>query len=40
MMVQEEFSLKYVSNKNFYLNVTHSGYNDNYRREVPTVKIS
>ena len=30
---------KYVSNKNFYLNVTHSGYNDNYRREVPTVNL-
>lgn len=30
---------KYVSNKNFYLNITHSGYNDNYRREVPTVNL-
>lgn len=30
---------KYVSNKNFYLNVTHSGYNDNYRREVPTINL-
>ncbi|WP_075572339.1 SIR2 family protein [Megasphaera coli] len=30
---------KYVSNKNFYLNVTHSGYNDNYKREVPTVNL-
>lgn len=30
---------KYVSNKNYYLNVTHSGYNDNYRREVPTINL-
>jgi len=30
---------KYISNKNYYLNVTHSGYNDNYRREVPTVNL-
>lgn len=30
---------KYISNKNFYLNVTHSGYNDNYRREVPTINL-
>lgn len=30
---------KYVSNKNYYLNVTHSGYNDNYKREVPTVNL-
>lgn len=30
---------KYISNKNYYLNVTHSGYNDNYKREVPTVNL-
>lgn len=30
---------KYISNKNFYLNVTHSGYNDKYRREVPTINL-
>lgn len=30
---------KYISNKNFYLNVTHSGYNDNYRREIPTINL-
>lgn len=30
---------KYISNSNFYLNVTHSGYNDNYRYEVPTVNL-
>ena len=30
---------RYVSNSNFYLNVTHSGYNDNYRYEVPTVNL-
>lgn len=30
---------KYVSNKNFYLNVSHSEYNDNYRKEVPTVNL-
>lgn len=30
---------KYISNQNFYLNVTHSGYNDNYRREVPTINL-
>lgn len=30
---------KYINNKNFYLNVTHSGYNDNYKREVPTVNL-
>lgn len=28
-----------ISNQNFYLNVTHSGYNDNYRREVPTINL-
>ncbi|QTJ58368.1 SIR2 family protein [Dolosigranulum pigrum] len=33
------FINKYISNKNFYLNITHSGYNDNYRREVPTVNL-
>ena len=30
---------RYVSNQNFYLNVTHSGYHDNYRREIPTVNL-
>lgn len=30
---------RYISNQNFYLNVTHSGYNDNYRREVPTINL-
>lgn len=30
---------KYVSNKNYYLNVSHSGYNDNYKREVPTINL-
>lgn len=30
---------RYISNKNFYLNITHSGYNDNYKREVPTVNL-
>lgn len=30
---------KYISNKNYYLNITHSGYNDNYKREVPTVNL-
>lgn len=33
------FFKKYISNKNFYLNVTHSGYNDNFRREVPTINL-
>lgn len=33
------FFRKYISNKNYYLNVTHSGYNDNYRREVPTINL-
>ena len=31
--------IRYISNQNFYLNVTHSGYNDTYRREVPTVNL-
>lgn len=30
---------RYISNKNFYLNITHSGYNDYYKREVPTVNL-
>lgn len=30
---------KHVNNANFYLNVSHSGYNDNYRREVPTINL-
>lgn len=30
---------KYVSNKNFYLNLTHSGYSDNYKREIPIVNL-
>ena len=30
---------KYISNSNFYLNITHSGYNDNYKREVPTINL-
>lgn len=30
---------KYISNSNYYLNVSHSGYNDNYKREVPTVNL-
>lgn len=30
---------KIVNNANFYLNVSHSGYNDNYRREVPTINL-
>lgn len=30
---------KYISNKNFYLNITHSGYNDNYKKEVPTINL-
>lgn len=30
---------RYVHNDNFYLNITHSGYNDNYRREVPTINL-
>ncbi len=33
------FFKKYISNKNFYMNVTHSGYNDNFRREVPTINL-
>ncbi|ELW0116863.1 SIR2 family protein, partial [Staphylococcus pseudintermedius] len=33
------FFQKYINNKNFYLNVTHSGYNDNFRREVPTINL-
>lgn len=33
------FFEKYISNRNFYLNITHSGYNDNYRREVPTINL-
>lgn len=33
------FFQKYISNQNFYLNVTHSGYNDNFRREVPTINL-
>ncbi|MEQ2401621.1 SIR2 family protein [Peptoniphilus hominis (ex Hitch et al. 2025)] len=33
------FFNKSINNKNFYLNVTHSGYNDNYRREVPTINL-
>lgn len=33
------FFQKYISNKNFYMNVTHSGYNDNFRREVPTINL-
>lgn len=30
---------KYISNKNYYLNISHSGYNDNYKREVPTINL-
>lgn len=30
---------RYISNANYYLNVSHSGYNDNYRREVPTINL-
>ena len=30
---------RYISNQNFYLNVTHSGYNDAYRREIPTINL-
>lgn len=30
---------KYISNKNYYLNVSHSGYNDNYKKEVPTINL-
>nr|WP_237076628.1 SIR2 family protein [Mycoplasma phocoeninasale] len=33
------FFKKYISNQNFYLGITHSGYNDNYRREVPTINL-
>lgn len=33
------FSKKYIDNNNFYLNVSHSGYNDNYKREVPTINL-
>lgn len=39
MMVLGGVFKKYISNKNFYLNVTHSGYNDNYKREVPTINL-
>lgn len=30
---------RYINNKNFYLNITHSGYNDTYRKEVPTINL-
>lgn len=30
---------KYINSSNYYLNVTHSGYNDNFRREVPTINL-
>lgn len=30
---------RYINNKNFYLNITHSGYNDAYRKEVPTINL-
>lgn len=33
------FFKKFISNKNFYLNVTHSGYNDNYSRQLPTINL-
>lgn len=30
---------RYINNKNFYLNITHSGYNDTYIKEVPTINL-
>lgn len=33
------FFRKYINNNNFYLNVSHSGYNDNFKREVPTINL-
>lgn len=33
------FFKRYISTENFYLNITHSGYNDSFRREVPTINL-
>lgn len=33
------FIKRKISNKNFYLNVTQSGYGDKYRREIPTINL-
>ncbi len=34
------FIKRYIGNENYYLNVSHSGYNDNYKREIPTINLA